>query len=95
MEVSLEKFVKACEEANLSEATTIQLISKSFSPDKSSSAQLNPKDIPMKVKNNYTWGNHDQRPDGDCPQCGHSLSGNASTPKHERCPWCNQLLDWH
>jgi len=52
-------------------------------------------DIPMKVANNYTWGNHDQRPDGNCPVCGHNLSGDRNSPKYERCPNCGQKLDWH
>lgn len=53
------------------------------------------KDVPMKVKNNYTWGNHDQRPDGNCPVCDYNLSGDKNTPKHEYCPNCKQKLDWH
>ena len=55
----------------------------------------NSKDIPMKVANNYTWGNHDHRPDGNCPTCDYNLSGNASSLKYERCPSCHQKLDWH
>jgi len=46
------------------------------------------------VKNNYTWGNHDQRPSGGCPNCDYDLSGSASSPKYERCPSCGQRLAW-
>jgi hypothetical protein len=91
MEISLEKLINTCKTIGLSENVTIELINKLFG----SNVQNNSKDIPMKVKNNYTWGNHDQRPDGNCPVCNYDQSGNASSPKYKRCPGCNQRLDWN
>lgn len=95
MEISLEKFLRACKEVGLTEDTVIQLIEKIYGLNRLTKVESDPKNIPMKVENNYTWGNHDQRPDGNCPVCKCDLSGTKDTPKYERCPNCRQKLDWH
>ena len=87
MEITIEKFIEICKRVGLTEEVIIKMISHLF-------FEKDPKNTALPVENNYTWGNHDQRPDGDCPTCGASLSGNASAPKWPRCPYCNQLLDW-
>jgi hypothetical protein len=91
VEIEISRFVEVCKQVGLSEEVTIDLINRLSSKKEK---PISSKDIPIKVNNNYTWTNHDSRPDGNCPVCNYDLSGSAKTPKVERCPDCNQLLDW-